>query len=111
MKYLLSLFLFLSSVAQADTMVLMSENHEAFVHATAHIGASFALQTVFYGMSKEFLGYSFIGNESLALVETLLVGFAYKASENAPFAETATSMTQNTVGALLAIGTHLTFHF
>ena len=67
MKILLALLL--SSMAYGDP--------ETDLHATAHIGASFALQTVFYGVNKE-LGLSKPRAEALAYAETMLIGFVYK---------------------------------
>lgn len=98
-----ALFL-LSSLGWADT-------HEDLVHATAHIGASYAIQTVLYGVNFQGLGLDKTQSEGLALVEALMIGLAYKALEGAGTEDTLRALGEDAVGAGLAIGTHVTFRF
>lgn len=104
MKRLVTLLLLFCSQAYGST-------HDDFVHLTAHVGASYTLQTIFYGIGSRGLGMTTLGAESFALASTMAIGFAYKLTENAPASDVARAMAQNLAGSLLAIGTHITFHF
>lgn len=100
--FLIVLTLFIvSPKAQAD-------QHQALVHGTAHIGASYTLQTVFYGFNSRVLEMSKPRAQLTSLVATLLVGYAYKLHSPGGL---ETSMGQNAIGAGLAIGTHWIFEF
>ncbi len=97
-------------------LVSLSLNSRAFthddeVHFAAHVGTSFALQTVFYGINSRAFQMSKPWSEVCAAVETLAIGFAYKYEENADSDATRTSMAENAIGVGLAIGTHYVFHF
>jgi len=102
MRYYLFLLLLFSQPALAD-------GHDDFVHLTAHAGASFALQTIFYGVNSRAFSLSPPLAEGIALLETLAVGLLYKGSEGD--AGNLTSFTQNMLGSTLAVGTHLVFKF
>lgn len=103
-KALLSIiFLASASPALAD--------HEDLVHLTAHVGASYALQTVFYGFNNKVLKINKLDSEGLAFLSTMAIGYLYKLSENASSQSVAVAMSENMLGSFLAIGTHLTFHF
>ena len=100
---LLALLMLLSSPARAD--------HDAFVHLTAHVGASYTLQTVFYGINNKIQKFGRVDSEALALLSTMAIGYAYKMSEHAPSKDVRRAMGQNLLGSALAIGTHIVFKF
>jgi hypothetical protein len=83
---------------------------EQEVHLAAHVGTSFALQTVFYGINEKALEMPKANVQALAFIETMAVGLTYKASESYPEG-TARSMSENAIGALLAVGVCYTFEF
>ena len=58
-------------------------DHNDDVHLTAHVGASFALDTFFYGFNKKALHMDNTSAKVFAGFTTVLVGALYKASENA----------------------------
>lgn len=87
------------------------DGHEQLVHFTAHFGASYALQTTFYGFNRRVLKMSKPAATGVAALETLAIGLAYKLATNAPAESTATSMAQNTMGVVGAIGTAIMFEF
>jgi len=103
-KYLAAAVLLLSNVAHGAS-------HDEVVHLAAHVGASYTLQTVFYGIGSRGLGLTMLGSEGFALAATSAIGLAYKLTENAPANDVARSVAQNLVGSLLAIGTHVVFRF
>lgn len=102
-KLLIALILFLPVTSFAVT-------RDDLMHFTAHTGASFTLQTVFYGVNSKWLGLPKPVAEGLALVETLAVGFIYKKTEGNP-SNMNTAMLQNVLGATSAIATHVVFEF
>lgn len=106
MKALIAIIL-LASMAAAHA----GDSHEALVHLTAHAGASFALQTAFYGANSRWLEMSSPSAQGLAFLETMAIGFAYKLSENADSASTTTAMAENLLGSALAVATQVTFKF
>src|SRR5437016_5711297 len=85
--------------------------HDDFVHLAAHTGSSFALQTAFYGLNKKILKMNPTVSEVVAFIETMTVGYIYKFSENAGEDDTFRAMSENALGAGLAIGAHITLHF
>lgn len=103
MRYLLCLLMLLPSLAYAD--------HEDTVHLAAHVGLSYTLQTVFYGFNSKVLHLAPLQAEGLALLETLSIGLTYKLMEGASDTDINTAMGRNTLGAALAIGTHIVFKF
>jgi hypothetical protein len=103
-KYLTSLLLLLSVTSHAFT-------NEDLVHLTAHTGASYMLQTTFYGLNSKVLKQNFWTSEGLAMAETLAVGLLYKAVENTPTNQLGLPIAEDLFGASLAIGTHVSFHF
>lgn len=111
MKWLLWVYLLLGLVVVREACAV--DGHTALVHLTAHTGASYALQTVFYGVNTRALKLSAGEAEALALVETLAIGLLYKAveSESSTGDDVLRATTQNALGAGLAIGTHVLFKF
>lgn len=104
MAKIIALLLLISLPAQAAV------DRDELMHFTAHAGASFALQTGFYGVNKKWLGMDPVPAEMLAAVFTLGVGLAYKSSENYP-SNTGRAMLYNSLGVGTAIVTHVTFKF
>ncbi len=84
--------------------------HADDVHFAAHVGTAFALQTGFYGVNEKWIGLSKRDAELLAFAEMMAVGFLYKRNEGLPRG-TWTSVGENAVGGVLAIGVHVTFGF
>lgn len=85
--------------------------NDELLHIAAHVGSSYILQTVFYGINTEALKMNKPTAEALALIETLAIGLAYKLNEPASIENTMNSMFYNSVGSTLAIGTHIVFKF
>jgi len=85
--------------------------HEDEVHLAAHTGASYALQTVFYGFNNRVLKFNKPISEAVAAIETLGIGFLYKFGETADASSTEKAMLENTLGVGLAVGTHIVFQF
>lgn len=109
MKQHLIIILLLSGFLSGGTARALT--HEDEVHLAAHVGTSFALQTMFYGFNSRVLKMNKPWSIGVAAVETLAVGFLYKLSENADAASTRRAMFQNTLGVGLAVGTHIVFRF
>lgn len=84
------------------------QEHEHFVHFAAHFGVSFAIQISLYGLNR--LGMSRGASLGLAVVETLAIGFTYKASEGFP-ENTVDAMIQNSLGVAAATVVAYRFKF
>ena len=110
---ILALFLF-SIPARAD--------HNELVHFAAHVGTSFAINTVAYGAcyKKNLIGLRTIQENQddkvpcimLAAFTTTMIGFLYKHLEtNVTFPDMARSMGYNALGTGLSIGSVFLFEF
>lgn len=87
-----------------------AQDADGETHLAAHIGTSFAIQTVAYGLNRT-LGMSRMNAELVGLVETLAIGYMYKLGEHSPASDVNRAMGENALGAGLAIVTHFTFSF
>lgn len=112
---LISLMLALSlfcGIAKAETAA-----HEDQVHLAAHLGVSYAINTLVYGACTKAGGMSRTSGLIFAAMTTLAVGALYKMSESASTnkpmdgAEFRTSMFRNALGVGLSAGTVLMFEF
>jgi hypothetical protein len=101
---ILGLFLLLNTPAYALS-------NDELLHLSAHVGASYLLQTSFYGVNNRWLKLNKVDSEVLALATTLAIGLAYKLSEGANADSTSRAMKQNILGSALAVVTHITFNF
>ena len=102
---------FLLIILLSISLNLNAFTHDDEVHFAAHVGTSFALQTVFYGVNSRAFQMSKPWSEVCAAFETLAIGFIYKYEEDADQDAIRTSSIENAVGVSLAIGTHYVFHF
>lgn len=110
-NYLLIVLLALAILLPARTA---KADHEDDVHAIAHIGASFTIELITYGISHKALKLSRPASLIVATATTLLVGFAYKYSEthSASFnREMSKSMFRNGIGVGLGIASIELFSF
>lgn len=110
-KLLLALMLLVSASFVSKPAMALDISHDDVIHLTAHAGASFLLQTGFYGFNKEVFKMGKVESEVLAFASTMAIGYLYKFSENAPASDVARAMSENALGAALAVVTHVTFHF
>ncbi len=93
MKTLLLLVILLSSLS------VRADEHDDFVHFTAHAGASFAINTAVYAFNKRALGLERTDNLIFSAVSTLMVGTVYKLLERSASDQSILNSTlQNSVG-------------
>lgn len=109
MKYII-ISLMLSCIANAD-QYLVDASHDSTVHATAHIGTSYIINTFVYGVMYKGLKCDRTDSIFFALFTTLVIGATYKLLENPDSSAFGTSMLYNGIGAAASIGTILMFRF
>lgn len=87
-------------------------DHEDFVHLTAHVGASYAINTFSYGLWSRAFKCSRTDAVILAAVTTFMIGAIYKGVEfGTTPAEVSTAFERNLIGIGLSAGTIFLFSF
>ena len=110
-------FMVLALVLCARYAVAETPAHEDFVHLTAHMGASYAINTFMYGFSRKALHFDRTDALIFSAFTTLFVGAMWKVMEQPDVgstlngAEFKTSMLRNALGVGLSAGTVLMFDF
>lgn len=95
------------------TVEAKSKDNEKFVHAVAHISASYAINTFSYGFCHNVLRMPKLDSIVVSTVFTLLVGASYKIieAEGTIPRDFKRSMTYNAIGTAAGVGTIVSFGF
>jgi|GEM_PF-4260890 len=86
-------------------------SHDDLVHFSAHVGTSYMINIVTYGVLQKWTDLRPSTSLALSALSTLAIGYFYKWNEKAAWEETRVSMFRNSIGVAGAVGSILVFHF
>lgn len=96
----------------SQTAVAHSINeHDDFVHFSAHVGTSYMMNMVTYGALCKWTKVNQSVAIAISALSTMVVGYFYKLNEGATWEETRVSMFRNSLGVSGAVGSIVVFKF